>query len=105
MSILTCFSKVYENVVKNELGWSINVQSPFISACRKNYYTQHVLLRLLEEWREHSDNNKIVAGIFMDLPIAFDCVPHIFLLAKLANYGTDDNLILYIHSYLLNCKR
>ena len=34
--------------------------SPFISAYRKNYNMQHVLLRLLEEWREHLDNNKIV---------------------------------------------
>ena len=74
--------------------------SPFISAYRKNYNTQHVLLRLLEEWREHLDNNKIVGGILMDLSKAFDCVPHDLLLAKLAAYGIDVNLILYIHSYL-----
>ena len=35
---------------------------------------------------------------------AFDCVPHDLLLAKLAAYGID-NLILYIHSYLLNRKQ
>ena len=79
--------------------------SPFISAYGKNYNTQHVLLRLLEEWREHLDNNKIVGGILMDLSKAFDCVPHDLLLAKLAAYGIDDNLILYIHSYLLNRKQ
>ena len=101
VSILNCFSKVYENVIKNELLKSMNVHlSPFISAYRKNYNTQHVLLRLLEEWREHLDNNKIVGGILMDLSKAFDCVPHDLLLAKLAAYGIDDNLILYIHSYL-----
>ena len=59
ISILNCFSKVYENVIKNELLKSMNVHlSPFISAYRKNYNTQHVLLRLLEEWREHLGNNK-----------------------------------------------
>ena len=68
--------------------------SPFISAYRKNYNTQHVLLRLLEEWRKHLDNNKIVEGILMDLSKAFDCVPHDLLLAKLAAYGIDDSLIL-----------
>ena len=68
VSILNCFSKVYENVIKNELLKSMNVHlSPFISACRKNYNTQHALLSLLEEWREHLDNNKIVGGILMDL--------------------------------------
>ena len=36
---------------------------------------------------------------------AFDCVLHDLLLAKLASYGTDDNLILYIHSYVLNRKQ
>ena len=29
--------------------------SPFISAHRKNYNTQHVMIRLLEEWRENLD--------------------------------------------------
>ena len=41
----------------------------------------------------------------MDLSKAFDCVPHDLLPAKLAAYGFDDNLILYIHSYLLNRKQ
>ena len=59
VSILNCFSKVYENVIKNELLKSMNVHLfPFISAYRKNYNTQHVLLRVLEEWREHLDNIK-----------------------------------------------
>ena len=94
VSILNCFSKVYENVIKNELLKSMNVHlSPFLSGYRKNYNTQHVLLRLLEEWREHLDNNKTVGGILMDLSKAFDCVPHDLLLAKLAAYGIDDNFI------------
>ena len=54
VSILNCLSKVYENVIKNELLKSMSVHlSPFISAYRKNYNTQHTLLRLLEEWRKH----------------------------------------------------
>ena len=42
--------------------------------------------------------------ILIDLSKAFDCVPHDLSLAKLAAYGADDNLVLYIHSYLLNRK-
>ena len=79
--------------------------SPFISACRKNYNIQPILLRLLEEWREHLDKKKTVRVILMGLSKAFDCVPHDLLLPKLAAYGIDDNLILYIHSYLLNRKQ
>ena len=56
--------------------------SPFISAYRKNYNMEHVLLRLLEEWRKNLDNNKTVGGILMDLLKEFDCVSYAFLLAK-----------------------
>ena len=50
VSILNCFSKVYENLIKNELLKSMNVNlSPSLLAFRKNYNTQHVLFRLLEE--------------------------------------------------------
>ena len=106
VSILNCFSKVYENVIKDELLKSMNVHlSPFISAYRKNYNTQHVLLRLLEEWREHLENNKRVGGILMDLSKTFNCISHDLLLAELAANGIDDNLILYIHSYLSNRKQ
>ena len=102
INILNCLSKVYQNIIKNELLKSMNVHlSLFISTYRKNYNTQHVLLRLLEKWREHLDNNKTMGGILMDLSKVFDCVPHDFLLAKLAACCIYDNLILYTHSYLL----
>ena len=58
VSILNYFSKVYENGIKNELLKSMEVHLfPFTTAYRKNYNMQHVLLRLLKEWREHLDNN------------------------------------------------
>ena len=41
----------------------------------------------------------------MDISKAFDCAPHDLLLAELAAYGIDDNLILYMYSYLLNRKQ
>ena len=114
VSILSCFSKVYENVIKNELLKSMNVHlSPFTSAYRKNYNTQHALLRLLEEWREHLHNSKTVGGILMYLSKAFDCVPHDLLLSKLAAYGIDDNTLytflskqcVCINNILVECNK
>ena len=78
--------------------------SLFISAYWKNCNTQHVLLRLLKEWKEHLSNNKTVGGKLMDLSKAFDCIPRGLLHAKLAAYGIYNDLILYIHSYLSNRK-
>ena len=41
----------------------------------------------------------------MDLSKAFDCVPHGLLIAKLAAYSVDENLLIYIYSYLSNRKK
>ena len=53
-SILNCFSKVYENVLKTQLVEKMShLFSPFISAYRESYNTQHVLIRFIEEWRKN----------------------------------------------------
>ena len=84
VSLLNCFSEVYENIIKCRLVDSMyNNISPFISAYRKNYNTQHVMIRLLEEWRENLDKSYVVGGVLMDLPKAFDCVLMIFYLQNL----------------------
>ena len=79
--------------------------SIFISAYRKIYSTNHVLMRLIENWKLQLDNNKWVGAVLMDLSKAFDCVPHDLLIAKMHAYGFDyDTLILFL-SYLKNRKQ
>ena len=94
VSLLNCFSKIYENYIKSHVVNSMNNYiSLYVSAYRKGSNSQHVLIRLLEEWRQHLDNNKVVGGVFMDLSKAFDCVPHDLLIAKLAAYAVDENCL------------
>ena len=77
ISVLNTFSKFYENVIKNQLTSFINKRiSVFISAYRKSYSTQHVLMRLLEEWRHKLDHDYIIGAVLMDLSKAFDSIPH-----------------------------
>ena len=99
VSLLNCFSKVYENIIKCRLVDSMysNI-SLFISAYRKNYNTQHVMIRHLQEWGENLDKNYVVGEVLMDVFKAFDCVPHDLLLAKLSACGLDENLLYYIYS-------
>ena len=83
VSILDVFSKIYEKVIKNQLvSYFDKYLSPFISAYRKNYSTQQVLIRLLEEWREKLDENFIVGAVLMDLSKAFDCIPDDLIIAN-----------------------
>ena len=54
-----------------------------------------MLIRLLEEWRQHLDN-KVVGGVFIDLSKAFNCIPIDLLIAKLAACSVDENLIIFL---------
>ena len=106
VSILNTFSKVYEKVIKGQLVSGLDKYlSPFISAYRKGFSTQHVSTRLVEEWRERLDNNYIVDAILMDMSKAFNCISHNLIIAKLAAYGLDDTALKLIFSYLKNRKQ
>ena len=106
VSILNAFSKIYEKVIKNQSASYIHKYfSPFISAQRKSYSTQQVLIRLLEEWREKLDKNFIVGAVLMDLSKAFDCIPHDLIIAKLAGYGFERETLRLIYSYLKGRKQ
>ena len=68
--------------------------SPFISAYRKSFSTERVLIRLLEDRRNKLDNNNVVGAVLTDLN-----------LAKLDAYGFDRDTVAFIYSYLKNRKQ
>ena len=78
----------------------INCLSIVITAYRKGHSTQHVLIRLIEEWKKGLDNDKFVGSIIMDLSKAFDCIPHDLLIVKLHVYGFQLTALKYVYSYL-----
>ena len=44
-------------------------------------------------------------ALIIDLPKAFDCMPHELLIAKLDAYGLDSNAVHLIANYLTNRKQ
>ena len=103
VSVLNTFSKMYEKVLRKQLVQHLyKTLSVFIAAYRQKYGTQHVLIRLIEDWRSKLDNNYLVGAILMDLSKAFDSIPYDLLIAKLHAYGFDEDALVLIYSYLIN---
>ena len=104
--ILNCFSKVYERFIHENLMSSVtNFLSDFISAYRKGYSTNHVLLRLIENWKAALDSNLFTGTVLMDLSKAFDCIPHDLLIAKLHAYGFSFETLTFLNRYLRDRKQ
>ena len=88
VSVLSALSKIFGKVLQNQILEFINdILSTYVSAYRKGYSTQHVLTRLVEDWKKGLDEDYYVDSVLMDLVKAFDCIPHNILIAKLNAYG------------------
>ena len=76
-----------------------------MSAYRSGYSTNHVLIRLIENWRHALGNNFFTGVVLMDLLKAFDCIPHDQLIAKLHTYDLDFDTIMFLYNYLKHQKQ
>ena len=101
VNLLIMFSKVFERLMAEQLAnYFENILNPLVSAYRKGYSCQHVILHLTEYWRKALDDNKYISTIAMDLSRAFDCMPHGLLVAKLHAYGVSPKACVFISDYL-----
>jgi len=106
VSILNVFSKIFERYIQQKIEPYIDTcLSSFISAYRSKYSSNHVLLRMLEEWKKHLDDKKFVGAVLMDLSKAFDCVSHDLLIAKINAYGFSFDTLVFFSSYLKRRKQ
>ena len=65
----------------------------------------HVLIRLIENWRHVIDNDLFTGAVLTDLSKAFDCIPHDLLIAKLHAYGLDFDTVTFLHNYFKHRKQ
>ena len=97
-------SKMYERCIHNSLSSYAETISNFISPYKKSYISNHVSLRLIENWKKSRDNESFVGNVLMDLSEAFDCIPHDLLAAKRHAYGLSEDGVTFLHSYLKRRK-
>ena len=102
------FNYLFKNLWKNCKDLLLSKMkhqfSQFISAYRKSFSLEHVLIRFLEDWRNKLDNNDVVSAVLTDLPKAFDWIPHDSLVAKLNACSFNRDTVAYIYSYLKKQK-
>ena len=106
VSILTTISKLYESVMNKQLtDYFQPIFHDLMSAFRKRYSCQTLLLKCIEDWKSALDENNFVGVLFMDLSKAFDCLPHSLLIAKIKAYGLDISSCNLISDYISNRKQ
>ena len=101
VSLLSIISKVVEGLLCDQINiYYSKIISTNLSAYRKSYCCENVILKCVENWKCALDKNEVVGCILTDLSKAFDSIPHGLMLAKLANYGFSLNSVNFIKSYL-----
>ena len=66
-NLSSVLSKLFESIMAEQhTAYFEHILSPLLSAYRKGYSCQHVILRLTELWRNALDNNKYMGTIAMD---------------------------------------
>ena len=101
VSILTGISKVFENIMNDQLLEHFNdIFHALLSAFRKGYSCQSLLLKFVEDVKCAIENKQLAGAVFMDLSKAFDCLPHSLLKSKLHAYGLSNNACKLVDSYL-----
>ena len=103
--MLSTFSKILERAVHNRVSNFLHSQNLLYKSqygFRTNHSTEHALIEIQNTIIQNLKNNKITAGIFLDLSKAFDCIDHTILLTKLENYGIRGTSLKWFESYLSN---
>ena len=106
VSILTGISKLYESVVNDQLlEYFSRLFNDLISAYRKGYSCQSLLVKCIDNWKNALDKQQHIGALFMDLSKAFDCLPHGLIIAKLHAYGLELPACKLLFSYLRGRKQ
>ena len=105
ISVLSCFSKIFEKALYNRLLSFLERKNVIVNeqyGFRENHSTYMAVMKMYEGISSAVDNKDFAVGIFVDLAKAFDSLNHEILLGKLAHYGIRGIVLDLFRSYLQN---
>ena len=108
ISILSCFSKILERIMYNEVYNYLNDNILLFReqyGFRKGHSTDHALIKLIDSIYDSFNQNKYTLGVFTDLSNTFDTADQNILIDKLNPYGMKNNILKWFSSYLSNRKQ
>ena len=99
-------SKNYGRFIHNILSsYAETILSNLMSAYRKFYSSNHILLRLTENWKKSLENETFVGTVLVDLSKAFACLLYDLLVANLHAYGLSENTVTFIYLFTYSKHR
>ena len=108
ISIINCFSKVFEKIVSDRLVKFLTYTEFFNDkqfGFLRGRSCNHAVLQIVNSISERLNKGEITIGIFLDVQKAFDCVDHSILCAKLENAGIRGKVLDWFKSYLSERKQ
>ena len=101
INLVLKISKIFERVLFEQIEkFAKKILSAKLYGFRKAHSTQHALLNLLKNSKKTLDKFGVIGTVLMDLSKACNCLPHDFLLGKLAAYGFEDSATSSISDHL-----
>ena len=108
ISLLNCFSKIFERLVHKQVVNFLNKHAllyQFQYGFREKHSTTLALIEIIDGIKNDIDKGDITIGTYLDLKKAFDTVNHPILFEKLYHYGVRGNALEFFKSYLSNRKQ
>ena len=105
VSVLSCFSKIFERIVYNRIHNFINKNNVMYKGqygFRPGHSTELALTDAMDRLCDAMDKKMMSVGVFLDLSKAFDTIDHQILSMKLSHYGIRGVGLNWIKSYLSN---
>ena len=87
------------------MSYKNDLLSNYITGFPKLKGSQHVLVKMIENWKNALDKTDSVCVWFMDLSKAFDTINHDLLIAKLKAYGFSKDALTLMCNYLKIAKK